>query len=41
LINKKLLSDVNNQRKLPAVIISANTFNCFDQIAHLIAGAAC
>ena len=40
-INKKLQADIANQNKLPSIIVSANTLNCFDRVAHSIAGMIC
>jgi hypothetical protein len=36
-INKKLITDIANQTKIPNIIISTDTSNYFNRVAHLIA----
>ena len=33
-LDKKLISDITNVRKLPMITICANTTNCYDRVAH-------
>ena len=40
-INKKLITDIANQRKLPQVIISADATNYFNRVAHPYSGIVC
>ena len=40
-LNKKLQADIANQNKLPSIIVSADTSNCFDRVAQLTAGMIC
>ena len=40
-VNKKLITDITNQAKTPHAIISADTSNCVDRVAHLIAVLVC
>ena len=34
MINKKVFSDISNQKKASSVVISADTTNCYNRIAH-------
>ena len=36
-LNKKLVSDIVNQVKIPTIVISADATSCYNQIAHPIA----
>ena len=40
-LNKKLLEDIVNQNKLPNIIVSADTSNCYNRIVYLIASMIC
>ena len=40
-LNKKLLADIANKNKLPSIITSADTSNCFERVAYLMAGIIC
>ena len=40
-LNKKLIVDISNQSKILYAIASANTFNYFNYIMHLIIGLIC
>ena len=33
-LNKKIIADISNQTKKPSVVISADTTNCYNRIAH-------
>ena len=33
-LDKKLISDITNVRKLPIITICANATNCYDRVAH-------
>ena len=33
-LNKKLIADIANQIKTPTIVISADTTNFYDQVAH-------
>lgn len=35
-LNKKLVSDIANHKKIPIVIFLENATNCYDRIAHQI-----
>ena len=41
ILEKKLISNISNQIKLPIIMISANTTNCFDRMAHPFAAITC
>ena len=39
-LNKKLVYDIGSQHKKPAVVVSADTSNFYDRIAHPISSMA-
>jgi hypothetical protein len=36
-LDKKLISDIVNMRKLPMITICADVTNCYDRVTHLFA----
>ena len=40
-LEKKLISDISNQIKLPTITISADATNCFDRMAHHFSAITC
>ena len=40
-LNKKIVYDIGNQHKKPTFVVSTDTSNFYDRIAHFILSMAC